>query len=74
MAVGIFLFAMLGGGATGLPGGLGGAEAVMVGLLSLQGIPLDIALPATIIIRITTLWFAILVGVVVFPLAERKGT
>lgn len=73
MAVGIFLFSMLGGGATGLPGGLGGAEAVMVGLLSLQGIPLEISLPATIIIRITTLWFAILIGIIVFPLAERKG-
>ncbi len=73
LAVGIFLFSMLGGGATGLPGGLGGAEAVMVGLLSLQGIPLETALPATIIIRITTLWFAILVGLIVFPLAERKG-
>lgn len=74
MAVGIFLFSMLGGGATGLPGGLGGAEAVMVGLLSLQGVPLEISLPATIIIRITTLWFAILIGIIVFPLAERKGT
>ncbi len=73
MAVGIFLFSMLGGGATGLPGGLGGAEAVMVGLLSLQGVPLDAALAATIIIRITTLWFAILIGIIVFPLAERKG-
>jgi len=73
IAVGIFLFSMLGGGATGLPGGLGGAEAVMVGLLSLQGVPLDIALVATIIIRITTLWFAILIGIIVFPLAERKG-
>jgi uncharacterized protein (TIRG00374 family) len=73
IAVGIFLFAMLGGGATGLPGGLGGAEAVMVGLLSLQGIPLETALPATIIIRITTLWFAILIGLIVFPIAERKG-
>ena len=73
MAVGIFLFAMLGGGATGLPGGLGGAEAVMVGLLNLQGVPLGIALSATIIIRITTLWFAILIGILIFPLAERKG-
>ena len=73
MAVGVFLFSMLGGGATGLPGGLGGAEAVMVGLLSMQGVPLDTALAATIIIRITTLWFAILIGIIVFPLAERKG-
>lgn len=73
MAVGVFLFSMLGGGATGLPGGLGGAEAVMVGLLNLQGVPLEVALPATLIIRITTLWFAILIGILIFPLAERKG-
>ncbi len=72
-AVAIFLFSMLGGGATGLPGGLGGAEAAMVVLLTLQNVPLDIALPATAIIRITTLWFAILIGIIVFPFAERKG-
>lgn len=73
MAVGIFLFSMLGGGATGMPGGLGGAEAAMVVLLTLQSVPLEIALPATIIIRITSLWFAILIGIIVFPLAERRG-
>ena len=71
MAVAIFLFAMLGGGATGLPGGLGGAEVALVGLLTLQGVPLEISLPATAIIRLTTLWFAILIGIGVFPFNER---
>ncbi len=71
LAVAIFLFAMLGGGATGLPGGLGGAEAALVGLLTLQGIPLEISLPATAIIRLTTLWFAILIGLGVLPFNER---
>jgi len=71
MAVAIFLFAMLGGGATGLPGGLGGAEAALIGLLALQGVPLEISLPATAIIRLTTLWFAILIGIGVFPFNER---
>ncbi len=71
MAVAIFLFAMLGGGATGMPGGLGGAEAALIGLLSLQGVPLEISLPATAIIRLTTLWFAILIGIGVFPFNER---
>lgn len=71
MAVAIFLFAMLGGGATGLPGGLGGAEAALVGLLSFQGVALEISLPATAIIRLTTLWFAILIGLGVFPFNER---
>ncbi|MCF6271881.1 MAG: flippase-like domain-containing protein [Rhodobacteraceae bacterium] len=72
-AVAIFLFSMLGGGATGLPGGLGGTEAAMVVLLSLQNVPLEVALPATAIIRVATLWFAILIGIIVFPLAERGG-
>jgi len=73
MAVAIFLFSMLGGGASGMPGGLGGAEAAMVGLLIIQNVPLETALTATVIIRITTLWFALLVGIIVFPIAERKG-
>jgi uncharacterized membrane protein YbhN (UPF0104 family) len=62
---------MLGGGATGLPGGLGGAEAALLALLGLAGVPLAIGLPATLIIRATTLWFAILIGLVLLPVAER---
>lgn len=73
LAVGIFVFAMLGGGATGLPGGLGGAEAALLALLAIAGVPLAIALPATLIIRATTLWFAILIGLVLLPVAERAG-
>lgn len=72
-AVSIFLFAMLTGGASGLPGGLGGAEAAMIALLSLQQMPFETALAATTIIRATTLWFAILIGIGVFPLAERRA-
>ncbi len=72
-AVVIFLFAMLGGGASGMPGGLGGAEGAMLVLLTLQNVPLDIALAATLVIRATTLWFAILIGAIVFPIAEYRG-
>ena len=70
-AVGIFVFATLAGSLTGLPGGVGGAEAAMVGLLLLEHVPLEISLPATLIIRVTTLWFAIGIGLAVFPFAER---
>ncbi len=70
-AVGIFVFATLAGGATGSPGGVGGAEAAMVALLHMEGVPLEISLPATAIIRITTLWFAIGIGLLIFPFAER---
>lgn len=71
LAFAVFFFAMLTGGATGMPGGVGGAEAAMIAALHLCKVPLEIAIPATAIIRLTTLWFAIVVGMVFFPLAER---
>lgn len=73
IAFAIFFFSVLSGGASGLPGGIGGAEASMIALLSLNNVPLEIALPATAIIRLTTLWFAIVVGMIVFPFAERRS-
>lgn len=73
VACAIFFFSMLTGGASGMPGGIGGAEAAMVAALVLAGVPLEIALPATAVIRITTLWFAIAVGLAVFPFAERTA-
>jgi uncharacterized protein (TIRG00374 family) len=72
-AVAIFVFSTLAGGLTGAPGGVGGAEAAMVALLSLEGVPLETSLPATAIIRLTTLWFAIVIGLLVFPFAERQS-
>lgn len=70
-AITIFTFSTLAGGLTGAPGGVGGAEAAMVALLSLEGIPLEVSIPATAVIRLTTLWFAIAIGLAVFPVAER---
>ncbi len=70
-AIAIFVFSSLAGGLTGAPGGVGGAEAAMIGLLMLEGVPLETSLPATLIIRVTTLWFAIGIGLAVFPFAER---
>jgi len=72
-AVAIFIFATLAGGLTGAPGGVGGAEAAMIALLLLQGVPLAISVPATAIIRLTTLWFAIALGLIAFPVAERRS-
>jgi len=67
----IFLFSTLAGGLTGAPGGLGGAEAAMMVLLTMQGVPLHVALAATTVIRITTLWYAIGLGMLTFPFAEK---
>lgn len=69
-ATAIFLTAVLSGALSGLPGGLGGTEATSVALLLLQGVPLDVAVLATAIIRIATLWFAVAIGFSVLPFAE----
>ena len=51
------------GALTLLPGGLGSTEAGTVGLLALQGVGLEAATPATLLIRLMTLWFATALGV-----------
>ena len=70
-AIAIFVFSTLAGGLTGAPGGVGGAEAAMIALLALDGVPMEVSVPATAIIRVTTLWFALGIGMAVFPFAER---
>jgi len=50
------------GALTLLPGGLGSTEAGTVGLLALQGVGVTVALPATLLIRLMTLWFATSIG------------
>lgn len=71
MAIVIFIFSTLAGGLTGAPGGIGGAEAAMIFLLSLNDVPMAVSIPATAVIRVTSLWFAILIGLITFPIAER---
>ena len=68
----IFCFSIIVGAAAMLPGGLGGAEASMIGLLVAAGVDFQIALTATIIIRVTTLWFAVGLGFAALPIALRK--
>jgi uncharacterized protein (TIRG00374 family) len=51
------------GALTLLPGGLGSTEAGTLGLLALQGVGVAAATPATLLIRLMTLWFATALGV-----------
>ena len=53
------------GALTLLPGGLGSTEAGTVGLLALQGVGVAAATPATLLIRLMTLWFATALGAVI---------
>jgi uncharacterized protein (TIRG00374 family) len=68
----IYAFSMLVGAVSFLPGGLGGAELTMVTLLTLHGMSPGVAVAATVIIRLATLWFAVLLGAVAL-LPGRRG-
>lgn len=68
----IYAFATIVGAVTMLPGGLGTTEGSLTGLTILAGAPKDIAVASTLIIRFATLWFAVLIGIVVtFTLQKR---
>lgn len=58
----IYCVSTLVGALSMLPGGIGSAEASMIGLLDFLGISYGAGLPAVILIRLCTLWFAVLVG------------
>lgn len=67
----IYAFSMLVGALSFLPGGLGGAEVTMVALLMLNHVAQPQAVAATVIIRLATLWFAVVLGVFALTLPER---
>jgi uncharacterized protein (TIRG00374 family) len=69
-AVFVYAASILAGVITLLPGGLGGTEAVMIALLVGQGIPPGTAAAATMLIRLTTLWFAVGLGAVALALQK----
>jgi uncharacterized protein (TIRG00374 family) len=54
-----------------LPGGLGGTEASMVAMLSADGAAPPMAVAATFLTRVATLWFAVLLGALVL-LGNRR--
>lgn len=72
-AIFIFSFSMIVGAMTMVPGGLVGTEASMAGMLIAIGVEPGIAIAATAIIRITTLWFAIALGFLILPHSLRSA-
>ncbi len=61
-AIGIYSIAIIVGALSFLPGGLGSTEAVMVTLLSAHGYSMPDAILLTVVCRLLTLWFAVVVG------------
>jgi uncharacterized protein (TIRG00374 family) len=65
MVVFIFAVASIVGVASMLPGGIGPAEAGLAGqFIALAGLASGPAAALTIVIRLATLWFAIVLGIV----------
>ncbi len=73
VAIGIYAVSMLAGAVSFLPGGLGTTEAVMGILLLLIGIDTPTAVAATLICRLTTLWFAVAIGLLALAILEWTG-
>ena len=72
-AVFVYAIAMLAGALSFMPGGLGGAEAVMIALLIWADMPNPDAVAATVLIRLATLWFAVGIGAVCLPLVTQPS-
>jgi glycosyltransferase 2 family protein len=60
----VYSFSTLIGALSMLPGGIGGTEAGMIGLMRFLGINYSAGLPAVILIRLCTLWMAIFIGMI----------
>jgi len=64
VAMGIYALAVLAGSAAFfLPAGIGGMEVVMTSLLVSHGAPLRVSIIATLLCRVATLWFAVVIGI-----------
>ena len=71
-SVGVYAVAVLIGGLSFLPGGLGSTEAVMTTLLVAHGIAVGDAVFLTLACRLVTLWLAVFLGwVAVLSLRQR---
>ena len=68
----VFAAATLGGVVSMLPGGLGSAEAIMIGgFTTAAGLPTGLAGALTLVIRLVTLWFATFLGLAALLLLRR---
>ncbi len=72
MVVFIFAVSSIGGALSMLPGGIGAAEAGMAGMFrAVAGLPGGLSVALTLVIRLATLWFATLVGLVGLLVVRR---
>jgi len=68
----IYSFSTLLGAISMIPGGIGLQEACMAGLLVLMNLTKDQSATATLLIRVCTLWFAVILGILVLFVSGKK--
>ncbi len=69
----VYCLSTLVGALSMLPGGIGGTEASMLGILGFMGVSYARGLPAVILIRVCTLWMAVLIGLVFIVYMMWRG-
>jgi uncharacterized protein (TIRG00374 family) len=72
-ALAIYSFSLLAGALSFLPGGVGGFEAAMILLLSANGLAEAQAVAVTLLIRVGTLWLAVLIGILLLPRVAKTA-
>ncbi|WP_233614781.1 MULTISPECIES: lysylphosphatidylglycerol synthase transmembrane domain-containing protein [unclassified Stenotrophomonas] len=73
-ALGIYPIAMLAGAVSFIPGGVGTTEAAIVLMLTRTGASLEAALAVAVGIRLTSLWLAVVVGMLAMTNLELQST
>ncbi len=67
-----YAFAIIAGAISMLPGGLGVTEGSLTYLLIQKGITDNVAVATTFIVRVVTLWFAVLVGIASVSFYQKR--
>lgn len=70
LAIGIYATGILAGALSFLPGGIGSAELVMLGLLLIAGVDNAVALSAILICRVAGMWFPVALGMLSIFIVE----
>ncbi len=74
LTLSIYAISLLGGALSFIPGGIGATETIMYLLLSQAGVDHSLALVIPIITRVSTLWFAVVLGLLAsINLSLRKN-
>jgi uncharacterized protein (TIRG00374 family) len=67
-----YSFSTIVGAISMLPGGLGLTEGSLTYLLVQKKVPVDVSVATTFIVRVVTLWFAVLVGIISLTIYQKK--